>query len=125
MRKAAHFNEPANGNGEAPVNLLALREIGEFTGPPFHGAATPLDGTGLPGDESSNGLEQSGLAGSVRADEGYPVAAGGSEGDILKSGNTAIRHSDIINHQFVVMIMMRTAVMAAMIFSFQGLRSRD
>ena len=77
------------------------------------------------GDESSNGLEQSGLAGSVRADEGYPVAAGGSEGDILKSGNTAIRHSDIINHQFVVMIMMRTAVMAAMIFSFQGLRSRD
>ena len=121
MRKAAHFNEPANGNGEAPVNLLALREIGEFTGPPFHGAATPLDGAGLPGDESSNGLEQSGLAGSVRTDEGYPVAAGGGQGDVLESGNRAIRHADIFNHQLMVMIMMRTAIMAAMIFSFQGL----
>ena len=90
MRKASHFNEPADGNGKVPVDLLALGEVGEFTRPPFHGTATPLDAAGLSGDESCDCLEQSGLASSVRADEGYPVTAGGGQGNAPESGDAAI-----------------------------------
>jgi hypothetical protein len=124
MRVASHFDEATNSDREIPVNLFTLREIGELAGPFLHRAPTPLDGSGLPGDQPCNGLQQSRFTGTIRPDKCHPVATGGGEGDALKGRDRAIGDAYILDHQFVMMVVMSAAIVIAMMFRFQDSGSR-
>ncbi len=110
MWVAAHFDEAADGDGEVPVDILALGEVGEFAGPFADGGATPGDGAGAAGEEAGDGFEEGGFSGSVWADEGDAVSAGGGEVDVLDGEDLAVVHGETFHEEFVVVVVVGAAI---------------
>jgi hypothetical protein len=110
VRVAAHLHQSANGDGKGPVDFFALGKVGKFAGPLVDRSTSPLNGAGAARDEPGDGFEKGGLAGSVGTDESDAIAAGGSKGNVLECRDRSVGHAEALNHQFVMVIMMRAAV---------------
>ena len=117
---AAHLDEAAHRDGEGPVDVLTLGEVSEFAGPLADCNAAPGDGAGSTRDESGDCLEEGGLAGTIGADEGDPVAAGGSEGNVLQGDEGVVLDGQASDAELVVVSVMGAAVVRFWMVVAQG-----
>ena len=74
----------------------------------------------MPGNEAGNGLQKSGLAGAIWSNQGDPVAAGSGKGDTLEGRNQAIGDAHIVDHQFMMVVVVCAAIVTTMVFRFQN-----
>ena len=69
LRVATHAHHTAHGDREMPVDIFALRKVGDFAAPLCDLGATPQNATAGNWQQSGDRLEQSAFASTIRADQ--------------------------------------------------------
>jgi hypothetical protein len=118
IRITAHLDEAAHGDGEVPVDVATLRQVGEFVAAAGERFAAPEDLAAVCGDESGEGFEQRALARAVRADEGHAAAAFGGEADLFERPHFLILHAQIDDFEPVMLRVLATAAPADVLLGF-------
>ena len=96
------LDDTAHGDGEIPVDRLALGEVGEARQHVTRVAVAEADLTGGERVPAEDGTEEGALAGTVGPDQRGGATAGDVAGDAVERKRLTVAHGDVAEAEDVV-----------------------
>lgn len=100
-RIAAHFHQRADGDGERPVYVGTLGQVGYFSRRVVQGASVPQDFSGIGADQPGQSLDLRGFSCTVGTHQSQRVAAGDGKADAVEREKASIINAEAVHFQSV------------------------